>query len=40
MCIRDRLVVTRDGREVDRVVGAVPAEQLREVLSRHVAGGA
>ncbi|MEA2150028.1 MAG: thioredoxin 2 [Solirubrobacteraceae bacterium] len=31
------LVVFKDGREADRVVGAVPAGQLREVLERHVA---
>ncbi|MEA2130634.1 MAG: thioredoxin 2 [Solirubrobacteraceae bacterium] len=34
------LVVIKDGREADRVVGAVPAEQLRAVLERHVASGA
>ncbi len=31
------LLVLEDGREVDRVTGAVPAAQLREVLERHVA---
>ena len=31
------LVVISDGAEVDRVVGAVPPAQLREVLERHVA---
>jgi thioredoxin 2 len=31
------LVVVKGGAEVDRVVGAVPAAQLREVLERHVA---
>ena len=31
------LVVVKDGAEVDRVVGAVPAAQLRDVLARHVA---
>jgi thioredoxin 2 len=31
------LVVIKDGGEVDRVVGAVPAAQLRAVLERHVA---
>ncbi|MBW3607928.1 MAG: thioredoxin [Actinobacteria bacterium] len=30
------LVVMRDGAEIDRVVGAVPAAQLRSVLERHV----
>jgi thioredoxin 2 len=30
------LVVIKDGREIDRVVGAVPADQLRAVLARHV----
>ena len=30
------LLVVKDGSEVDRVVGAVPAPQLREVLARHV----
>ena len=33
------LVVVKDGAEIDRVVGAVPAPQLREVLARHVAAG-
>jgi thioredoxin 2 len=31
------LIVVKDGREVDRVVGALPAARLREVLERHVA---
>ena len=31
------LVVIKDTREVDRVVGAVPPARLREVLERHVA---
>jgi thioredoxin 2 len=30
------LVVIRDGEEVHRVVGAVPAPQLRAMLERHV----
>jgi thioredoxin 2 len=30
------LVVIKDGQEIDRVVGAVPAGQLREVLERHL----
>jgi thioredoxin 2 len=30
------LVVIKGGQEVDRVVGAVPPAQLREVLERHV----
>ncbi|HEV2786636.1 MAG TPA: thioredoxin [Solirubrobacteraceae bacterium] len=34
------LVVIKDGREVDRLVGAVPADALREMLQRHVAGAA
>ena len=34
------LLVLADGREIDRVVGAVPADRLREVLTRHVAQGA
>jgi thioredoxin 2 len=34
------LVVIKDGREIDRVVGAVPAAQLRAVLERHVAAAA
>ncbi len=32
------LVVVKDGAEIDRVVGAVPAAQLRELLARHVVG--
>jgi thioredoxin 2 len=31
------LVVFKDGVEVDRVVGAVPAERLRELVEHHVA---
>lgn len=31
------LVVIKDGSEVDRLVGAVPAGPLREMLQRHVA---
>ena len=31
------LVVIKDGSEVDRLVGAVPAQPLREMLQRHVA---
>jgi thioredoxin 2 len=34
------LLVLRDGREIDRVTGAVPAGALREVLERHVAAQA
>jgi thioredoxin 2 len=34
------LLVLRDGREIDRVTGAVPAATLREVLERHVAARA
>jgi thioredoxin 2 len=34
------LVVMRDGAEADRVVGAVPAAQLRAVLDRHLAAPA
>ncbi|MDP8967174.1 MAG: thioredoxin [Actinomycetota bacterium] len=30
------LVLLKDGQEIDRVVGAVPAPQLRAVLERHV----
>ncbi len=30
------LVVMKEGAEIDRVVGAVPAGQLRAVLERHV----
>jgi thioredoxin 2 len=30
------LLVVKDGREIDRVVGAVPAGRLRGVLERHV----
>jgi thioredoxin len=31
------LLVLEDGREIDRVTGAVPAATLRGVLERHVA---
>jgi thioredoxin-like negative regulator of GroEL len=31
------LVVFKDGQEVDRVVGAVPAAQLREAVERNLA---
>jgi thioredoxin 2 len=34
------LVVIKDGQEIDRVVGAVPAAQLRAVLERHVTAAA
>jgi thioredoxin 2 len=34
------LLVLRDGREVDRITGAVPAATLRAVLERHVAAEA
>ena len=34
------LLVLKDGREIDRVTGAVPAATLREVLERHVAARA
>ena len=34
------LVVMKEGREVDRVVGAVPAARLRELLAPHVASPA
>jgi thioredoxin 2 len=34
------LVVIAHGEEVDRVVGAVPAAQLRDVIERHVAESA
>ncbi|MFP5364087.1 MAG: thioredoxin [Thermoleophilia bacterium] len=34
------LLVVKGGAEVDRVVGAVPAAQLRAVLARHVGPGA
>ncbi len=30
------LVLLKDGQEIDRIVGAVPAPQLRAVLERHV----
>jgi thioredoxin 2 len=34
------LLVIKAGREVDRVTGAVPVAQLRELLERHVASAA
>jgi thioredoxin 2 len=34
------LLVLKDGREIDRVTGAVPAATLRGVLERHVAAQA
>jgi thioredoxin 2 len=34
------LLFTRGGKEIDRVVGAVPAPQLRAVVERHVAAPA
>jgi thioredoxin-like negative regulator of GroEL len=34
------LLLLEDGREIDRVTGAVPAGALREVLERHVAAQA
>ena len=34
------LLVIRDGKEIDRVVGAMPAPQLRDVIGRHVAAPA
>ncbi len=36
------LVVVQDGREIDRVVGAVPAQRLRALLAPHLlaTGGA
>jgi thioredoxin 2 len=30
------LLVLRDGAEIDRAVGAIPARQLREMVMRHV----
>jgi len=30
------LVIVRDGQEVDRLVGAVPKQQLEQTLARHV----
>jgi thioredoxin-like negative regulator of GroEL len=32
--------VLKDGREIDRITGAVPAATLREMLERHVAAQA
>jgi thioredoxin 2 len=34
------LMLIRDGREVDRVVGAVPPAALREFLARHIGAAA
>jgi len=34
------LLMLKDGKEIDRVTGAVPARVLREVLGRHVAAQA
>ena len=34
------LVVVRDGREVDRAVGALPAPRLRQLVEPHVAASA
>ena len=34
------LLVLKDGKEIDRVTGAVPAPMLREVVERHVAAQA
>ena len=34
------LVVVRDGREVDRAVGALPAQRLRRLVEPHVAASA
>jgi thioredoxin-like negative regulator of GroEL len=31
------LIVIKDGQEADRLVGAAPPAQLREMLERHVA---
>ncbi len=31
------LIVIKNGQEVDRIVGAVPPAQLREMIERHVA---
>jgi thioredoxin 2 len=31
------LVLVRDGQEVDRLVGAVPEAQIRELVERHPA---
>jgi thioredoxin 2 len=33
------LVLLRDGRELDRLVGAVPEPQLRQWLDQHMAAG-
>jgi thioredoxin 2 len=33
------LVVVENGDEIERVVGAVPAQQLRQVLAPHVGAG-
>ena len=34
------LVVLRDGREVDRAVGALPAQRLRQLVEPHVGASA
>jgi thioredoxin 2 len=34
------LLLLKDGREIDRITGAVPAPALREMLERHVAAQA
>ncbi|MDX6692246.1 MAG: thioredoxin 2 [Solirubrobacteraceae bacterium] len=34
------LVLLRDGHEIDRVVGAVPRQTLREFVERHVSAAA
>jgi thioredoxin 2 len=34
------LLLLKDGKEIDRVTGAVPAPTLRAVLERHVAAQA
>lgn len=31
------LIVFRDGRVVDQIVGAVPKEQIRQLLQKHMA---
>ena len=31
------LIVFRDGRVVDQLVGAVPKEQIRQILQKHLA---
>jgi thioredoxin 1 len=34
------LIVFKDGKVVDQMVGAAPKEQIRRMLQRHVAGAA